>query len=71
MSGVSVQLRVSSPLTGTNGQIAFVINRDGNREIYLMNADGTGQIRLPTNTVSDLYPTWSPDGRRQRTAANH
>jgi Tol biopolymer transport system component len=47
-----------------NGKIAFTSDRDGNREIYLMNADGTGQTRLTNNSVRDDYPTWSPDGRR-------
>jgi dipeptidyl aminopeptidase/acylaminoacyl peptidase len=29
-----------------------------------MNADGTNQLRLTTNFVSDYDPTWSPDGTR-------
>ncbi|MGH2526351.1 MAG: TolB family protein, partial [Actinomycetota bacterium] len=32
--------------------------------IYVMNANGTGQIRLTNNTDSDLAPTWSPDGTK-------
>src|SRR4051812_39278683 len=48
----------------SNGKIAFTSNRDGNREIYVMNADGTNQIRLTNNTVIDDSPTWSPDGRK-------
>ena len=46
------------------GRIAFVSNRDGNREIYVMNADGSGQTRLTNNTENDWGPSWSPDGRR-------
>ena len=46
------------------GRISFVSNRDGNREIYVMNADGSGQTRLTNNTESDRDPSWSPDGRR-------
>ena len=38
--------------------------RDGNAEIYVMNADGSGQRRLTRNTVGDRHPVWSPDGRR-------
>lgn len=41
-------------------RIAFVTGRDGNREINVMNADGTDQTRLTTNSVSDSYPAWSP-----------
>ncbi len=33
-------------------------------EIYVMNADGSGQRRLTRNEVSDDGPQWSPDGRR-------
>jgi len=31
-------------------------------EIYVMNADGTGQTRLTNNAAWDNEPTWSPDG---------
>ena len=29
-----------------------------------MNADGTGQRRLTTNSVHDSWPAWSPDGKQ-------
>ena len=35
--------------TGVNGRIAFYSDRDGNDEIYTMNADGTAQTRLTNN----------------------
>jgi Tol biopolymer transport system component len=48
-----------------NGQkIAFTSKRDGNDEIYVMNADGTEPTRLTSNTFSDIAPAWSPDGRK-------
>jgi hypothetical protein len=47
---------------GDNGQIVFQTNRDGNFEIYKMNADGTGQTRLTNNSADDSEPSWSPDG---------
>jgi len=31
-------------------------------EIYVMNADGTGQIRLTYNAAGSGEPSWSPDG---------
>jgi Tol biopolymer transport system component len=46
------------------GKIAFTSNRDGNDEIYVMNADGTGATRLTDNPASDYQPAWSPDGSR-------
>ena len=45
-------------------RIAFVTNTDGNWEIYLMNSDGTGLLRLTRNTAVDTHPAWSPDGQR-------
>ena len=45
-------------------QIAFSSRRDGNSEIYVMNADGTNQRRLTNNRANDWFPAWSPDGRR-------
>jgi Tol biopolymer transport system component len=45
-------------------KIAFASDRDGNFEIYVMNADGGGQIRLTENTAEDFSPAWAPDGKR-------
>jgi TolB protein len=44
-------------------QIAFMSNRDGNWEIYLMNMDGSELKRLTSNAANDGLPTWSPDGK--------
>ena len=49
---------------GANGKLAFASNRDGNHEVYVMNADGTGQTNLTQNAASDTEPAWSPDGQR-------
>jgi len=52
------------PLSGSGGgRIAFSSKRDGNYEIYVMNADGTDQRRL-TKTRNDEEggAAWSPDG---------
>ena len=35
-----------------------------NSEIFVVNADGSGERRLTRNTVRDSNPVWSPDGRR-------
>ena len=43
-------------------RIAFASTGDGDWEIYVMNADGTGQTRLTVNTADDFSPAWSPDG---------
>ncbi|HKC62893.1 MAG TPA: DPP IV N-terminal domain-containing protein [Pyrinomonadaceae bacterium] len=49
---------------GTNGKIAFTSMRDGNAEIYVMNADGSNQVNLTKNPAKDQNPSWSPDGSR-------
>ena len=62
-SAVSVFPSVS---TNNPGRIAFVSDRDGNSEIYVMDADGNNQTRLTNNllNIEDNYPNWSPDGRQ-------
>jgi YD repeat-containing protein len=35
-----------------------------NKEVYLMNADGSGQTRLTNNLANDDAPSWSPDGSK-------
>jgi Tol biopolymer transport system component len=48
-----------------NGRrIAFTSNRDRNGEIYVMNADGSGQKRLTRTRADDFMPRFSPDGRQ-------
>ncbi len=45
-------------------KIAFVSDRDGNFEIYVMNADGSGQTRLTDSSADESGLAWSPDGTR-------
>ncbi len=45
-------------------KIAFVSRRDGNWEVYVMNIDGSNQVRLTNNNADDWYPKWSPDSNR-------
>ena len=44
------------------GKIAFTSARDGDSEIYVMNADGSGHTNLTNHPAFDEDPTWSPDG---------
>ena len=45
-------------------RIAFTSHRDGNAEIYVINADGSNLRRLTHNPERDDYPAWHPDNRR-------
>jgi TolB protein len=49
---------------GTNGRIAFTSERDGNPEIYSMNPDGSGVVRLTNDPGIDGEAAWSPDGKQ-------
>src|SRR2546430_1816752 len=49
---------------GANGKIAFMSDRDRYAEIYVMNADGSVQLRLTNKAAGDADPAWSPDGRQ-------
>ena len=48
------------PPVKMSAKIAFTSLRDGNDEIYVMNADGSDQRRLTYNNAPDLWPSWSP-----------
>jgi TolB protein len=43
-------------------QIAITSWRDGNAEIYVMDADGSNVRRLTNHPAFDQYPVFSPDG---------
>jgi Tol biopolymer transport system component len=43
-------------------RVAFVSTRDGNPEIYVMDADGTNQRRLTTDPQADGRPAFTADG---------
>ena len=45
-------------------KLAFVSRRDGNCEIYVINADGSGQENLTQHPARDSHPSWSRDGRK-------
>ena len=54
----------SDPAFSFDGsRIAFVSQRDGNAEIYMMNADGTGITRVTTDPLTDGRPAFTPDGQ--------
>jgi len=54
----------SDPAFSSDGsRIAFVSSRDGNAEIYVMNADGTGTTRVTNDPQPDGRPSLMPDGQ--------
>jgi Tol biopolymer transport system component len=60
-----VAMRAACGGGGASGDlIAFTSDRDGDWEIYVMNADGTDAHQLTDDTDYEFYPSWSPDGDR-------
>src|SRR5678815_4458496 len=61
-------VNTQDPAWSPNGsKIAFTRNPhddDGNVEIYVINADGTGQTNLTNNPALDITAAWSPDGSK-------
>ena len=51
-------------VTALNGKIVFETNRDGNDEIYVMDADGGNLRNLTRHPARDIRPEWSPDGKQ-------
>ena len=49
------------PILGVRPKIIFMPT---NIEIYVMNADGTGQTNLTNDPAWDGHPTWSPNGAK-------
>ena len=53
-----------SATEGLTGRIAFHSNRDGDFDIYVMNADGSRVTQVTHNTINEFDPIWSPNGQQ-------
>ena len=63
-SVVALVLTLLMVCVDAQAQIAFVSDRTGNNEIYVMDINGKNQRRLTKNRGGDWSPSWSPDGKR-------
>ncbi|HXA20606.1 MAG TPA: hypothetical protein VN380_26740 [Thermoanaerobaculia bacterium] len=60
-----------SPVVSPDGsKIAFLSNRDGQPDVYVMRSDGTNVIRLTHTEEQESAPYWSPDSKRIRFAVS-
>jgi TolB protein len=50
--------------TRGNGKIAYDSARNGNVDVFVMQADGSAPVRLTTHSAQDRAPAFSPDGAR-------
>ena len=67
LTGTPTPVPTPTPAPGAAeaaGRIAFVSDRDGNWDVYVMNADGSDVTRLTDAAAWDQWPSWSPDGMR-------
>ena len=48
----------------TTPKILFTSTQDGNREVYMMNPDGSEQVNLTQHPATDLGAVWSPTGEQ-------
>src|SRR5215213_1214762 len=46
-----------------DGRVVYSASQRENRDIWIANADGSGQKQLTFDAAGDLYPSASPDGR--------
>lgn len=53
---------VLPPVRTESGRIAFVSDRDGNNNVFVMNVDGNAVTRLTGHGASESFPSISPDG---------
>lgn len=55
-----------APVSSWNppGRIAFTAEANGNLEIFVMNANGSGLLNISNNAADDYEPVWSPDGSK-------
>jgi Tol biopolymer transport system component len=53
---------IAGPAIAPDGRLAFVVQRR-ERQLYVMNADGTGARRIASELEVRGAPAWSPDGQ--------
>jgi TolB protein len=58
-----IQQPPSIPQGVPNGELAFISNRDGNWEIYILDAEGNTR-NVSADPANDYFPSWAFDGQQ-------
>jgi Tol biopolymer transport system component len=53
---------IGSAYSPDGSRIVYASNRDGNYELYVVDADGQNSQRLTMTTANEGEPSWTPDG---------
>lgn len=66
IGGLTLLMLLAAPASAKRGDgpIVFESTQGGQRDIWVMGADGSNPVNLTNDKVEDLFPAWSPDGRR-------
>ena len=63
-AGLDTMLTSEAQWTPEDGDLLFTSNREGNAEIYLLEAGTSDWRNLTQHPAQDNWPEWSPDGTR-------
>jgi Tol biopolymer transport system component len=67
-AALGVGLVVAAPAwavaPGANGKLLYTMQTPGNFDIWTINADGSGNVPIITDSASDQGGSWSPDGTK-------
>ena len=71
LQSLTDQASDTAPAVSPDGkQVAFMSQRDGDWDVYVVNSDGSGLRQLTNDPASDGLPVWSPDGKAIAFASN-
>ena len=70
LSVLNVNVSLLFAQAPTTPKILFTSARDGNRDVYIMNPDGSEQINLTQHPADDQGAIWSPTGEQILFASN-
>ena len=56
-------LRPTASVVSSTSKIAFTSRRDGHGQIYMIDPDGSNEVRVTHDPANDSWPWWSPNAQ--------